>query len=145
MHLKEAARLEPQNGLFLSEYGNFAIRHSLVKEAVVTFEKLMKLIYWGDSPETACSILKKVFQLTGDYPTVSSMTPDTDGTHLCLAYVLEEAGKWEAAKIEFDRAIELTGLISRQNAEQLRERLRPLYASHGVIENEHPRGSHPNP
>lgn len=106
-HLKEASRLEPQNGFYLAEYGNFALRHSLDKEAFAAFGKLLKLIYWGETPESVCSVLKKCYQLTQNYHKVLAVTPDDEGGHRCLGEVLKEAGQLDLAKMEFEKANEI--------------------------------------
>lgn len=135
-YLKKAAWLDPKNGFFLVEYGNFAVRHSRPEEAEMAFRKLLPLTYWGESPETVCSILTKFYKLTQDYLKVSSMTPDNDGAHLCLGYVLEETGRWNQAKIEFEQAIGMAALTSPEYAKQLREHLRGIYESHEPVKNE---------
>ncbi len=143
-HLKEAVRLAPQDGSYLTEYANFAARHSLTKEALLTFEKLMSLPYWGDGTETVCSVLKKSYQLTRDYHKVLAITPDDHRGHLCLAYALEEEGQLDQAKIEFERSMALLNLTAPQEAEQIRERLHSRFEAHAVPINENSNSVTPN-
>ena len=135
-HLKQAVRLDPQNGFFLSEYGNFAVRQSWVTEAQISFKKLLRLIYWGEASDNFCSIIRKFYELTRDYQEVLSIMPDDDRSHLCLAYILEEAGKWDEAKTEFERAIVLIELYSPEDAKPIRKHLRGLDEAHQPVKNE---------
>jgi len=122
-HLKEAARLEPRNGLFLIEYGNFAYRQSMAKEALIAFEKLLRLTYWGETPETLCSIVRKCYALSHNYQRTLAMTPDDGRGHQCLGDALREAGKLDLAKLEYERAIQHASRISKENAQLLRDYL----------------------
>lgn len=104
----EAARLDPMNGFYLSEYARFALRHSLLEEAVGAYEKLKVLTFWGNAKENICGVLRRVAQETQEETVLRRITPNRVEGRLCLAQVFGEIGRWDLVsdelKIVFERA-----------------------------------------
>lgn len=103
---KKAIEMDPLDGLFISEYGYFAIRHSLTADAVSAFERLYQLKFWGAARSDSCEVLRKIYPLTQDYSQLKRAIPDAWEGHYCLATVLGENGQWEFVTTEFAKAFE---------------------------------------
>ncbi len=131
-HLREATRLDPKSAFFLSGYANLAYRHSWVREALTAYEKMLGLPFWEEGGETVCSVLKKSYQLSKDYPTVRGMAPNNEEGHFCLGTALGEAGQWEWAQKEFDQALEHAERFSAEAARLLKERIHSFYISRNL-------------
>ena len=102
---KEAITLESTNALYVSEYGYFALRHSMVEEAIGAFEKFKSIPFKENVKAHPHDILRKCYRLTQDYEELKRLITDNAEGHHSLGLVLAENGRWDLAKIEFDLAI----------------------------------------
>jgi tetratricopeptide (TPR) repeat protein/O-antigen ligase len=104
---RKAMSLEPTNSFFISEYGYFAVRHSLTEEAIVAFEKYKTIPFRDENPSTICEILRVCYRLTQDYSQLKRVIPDSWAGHYCLGTLLAEKERWDLAKIEFEAGMEI--------------------------------------
>lgn len=104
----KAVSLEPNNPLFISEYGYFAVRHSLTKEALWAFERYQAIPFKEGTRSYLIDIIRGCYRLTDDYSQLRRIVPNSPEGHFSLGQVLGEEGRWDLAKQEFDFAIELS-------------------------------------
>jgi len=105
--LKKAMNLDPTNSFFVSEYGYFALRHSLEEEAIRSFEKFKAMPFKEGTRGDVCEILRECYALTRDYQQLKRVIPDNWPGHYCFGTVLAEKGRWDLAKIEFDAGMRI--------------------------------------
>lgn len=125
--------LEPTNGLYLSDYGYFALRHSLAAEAIEAFEKLKNLSFRGEAKSDFNEIVRLCYRLTQDYAELRRVIPDDVQGHSDLARLLGEKSRWDLSKKEFGEAIEKAKKISpdyKAYFENTGNRIADFYLSH---------------
>lgn len=126
----KAAALEPTNAVFLAEYGHFALRHSLVDEAIEAFEKVKNLPFHGAARSDYGEILKLCYRFTQDYNQLRRVIPDDVFGHFSLAPFMAESGQWDHAREEFEAAMEKAKETSEKWFEDTTRHVAEFYDSH---------------
>lgn len=100
VYFKKAISVDPMNSYFVLEYGNFALRHGRLKDALDAFEKYKNFKFREGI--NLCDIFKKVTSVTGNYEDLKRVVLDDWEGHRCLGFYLADQGDWANAKAEFD-------------------------------------------
>ncbi len=131
----KALDIEPRNALFLSQFGNFAIRHGMKKEAVESFEKYLKIPELVEGAEiNVCDLLKRIYRVTQDYDELRKVMRDEWYSHGCLGRVLGDNGRWELAVAELDISLKQAGEVVKDLAYMhaaIRKPVADFYMTHG--------------
>ena len=125
---KQAIELDPNEALLVSDYGHFALRHSMAKDAVTAFEKLKSIPFQENARTNFCLIVRDCYRLTQDYKDLRRVTPDDSWGHNCLGILLAENNRWDLARIEFDLAIQRAALENHEA--DMRKRVSDFYLEH---------------
>ena len=125
---RKAIELEPTNALLVADYGYFALRNSMTKEAISAFEKLKGIPFQEGVKTNFCLIARECYRLTQDYKDLKRIIPDDSWGHNCLGTLLAENGRWDLAKLEFDLALRRATLENHQ--EDMQKRISDFYLEH---------------
>lgn len=126
----KAIALEPSNAVFVAEYGHFALRHSLVEEAIETFERVKNLPFHGEARADYNEILKLCFRFTQDYHQLQRLIPDQSDAHNSLAQLMGETGQWDHARKEFEISMGQAKQTSQDWFEAVARDAAKFYFSH---------------
>lgn len=124
----KAILYDPTNAYYVSEYGNFSIRHAWTQEAIAAFEKFKQFSFKGATKESLMDILNQCYVLTEDYDQLRRVVPNDPEGHFVFGHVLGDKGRWELAQKEFDVAIELEAL--RNPSGSLAQIIADFYIQH---------------
>lgn len=101
-----AMAMEPTNTLFVAEFGYFAIRNGMKREAVETFERYLTIPYRVEGAEVKpCDLVRDIYRVTQSYDDLKRVIPDLWEAHRCFGVFLAEKGRWDLAKKELDLAL----------------------------------------
>ena len=132
----KAVSLESTNGLYISEYAYFALRHAMTEEVLSAFEKYKRIPYRETSPsireDNFIAILHACYKLTQDYDQLRRVIPNNADGPFSLGHLLGEAGRWDLATKEFGLAFALS-TAENPNA-PLTGTIGDFYLSHGRLE-----------
>lgn len=107
MHFEEAVRLDPQNALFVSDFGYFTLESGHVSRALELFENYQRISFKEKAQvEPLETLINKFYQRTQNYEDLKRLISDRWSDHLSLGHVLGAKGHWNEAIEEINISIQ---------------------------------------